>query len=302
MTTPETVEPPESRRLLDRLVRLPSFYSRDGIDLFCGDNCDVLGTMPRECVDLVVTSPPYDDLRLYGGNSWDFYGVAWQLKRVLKPGGVIVWIVNDETKDGSETGTSMRQALHFKDIGLRIHDTMIYQKRGFSFPEAVRYHQTFEYAFVFSRGAPATFNPICDRNNVTAGNDLGADYKRVANGESVARAGSWDRGKRREFGQRFNVWDYPAGAGQSATDAIAFKHPAIFPEALARDHIQSWSNEGDIVLDPFCGSGTTLKMARELGRRGIGVEINEEYCEIAVARLQQRLLFGGMEAATSDAG
>jgi site-specific DNA-methyltransferase (adenine-specific) len=266
-------------------------YETDGVTLHCGDNCETMLRMPAESVDLVVTSPPYDDLRTYGGHSWDFYGVAWNLKRLLKPGGVIVWVVNDETKEGSETGTSWRQAHHFQSIGLKIHDTMIYQKRGFSFPESKRYHQVFEYAFVFANGAPKTFNPICDRKNVTAGNSLGADYKRDKNGKSVARVGSYDRGERQEMGQRFNVWDYPAGGGLSG-DAIAFKHPAIFPEALARDHILSWSNEGDTVLDPFSGSGTTIKMARETGRRGIGIEINEEYCQIAIERLRQRLLFG----------
>lgn len=256
-----------------------------------GDNCEVMRQMPSESIDLVVTSPPYDDLRTYGGHLWDFYGVVWNLKRLLKPGGVIVWNVNDETKDGGETGTSMRQALHFQSLGLLLHDTMIYQKKGFSFPDSTRYHQTWEYMFVFSKGRPKAFNPICDRKNETAGKPLGGDYKRAEDGSSVVRPGSEDRGDRREFGQRFNVWLIGAGSGQSSSDAIAFNHPAIFPEALARDHILSWSNEGDIVLDPFSGSGTTAKMAKHNGRKFIGIEINPEYVEIANKRLEQGVLF-----------
>lgn len=128
--------------------------------IHCGDNCDLLGQLPRECIDLVVTSPPYDDLRTYGGHSWDFFGVAWQLKRVLKPGGVIVWVVADATKDGSETGSSMEQALHFKRLGLNLHDTMIYQKNSYPFPPSNRYYQQTEFMFCFSLGSPNTFNGI----------------------------------------------------------------------------------------------------------------------------------------------
>ena len=137
--------------------------------IHCGDNCDLLGQLPRECIDLVVTSPPYDDLRTYGGHSWDFFGVAWQLKRVLKPGGVIVWVVADATKDGSETGSSMEQALHFKRLGLNLHDTMIYQKLNY-LPQnaATRYDQCYEFVFVLSAGTPKTGNMLRDRKNASA--------------------------------------------------------------------------------------------------------------------------------------
>ena len=268
------------------------FYDRDGIKLFCGDNCETMLKMEPASVDLVVTSPPYDDLRTYGGHSWDFYGVAWNLKRLLKPGGVIVWNVNDATHDGSETGSSADQAKFFRKVGLKQHDTMIYQKPSFPFPEHTRCHQVWEFMFVFSKGTPKTFNQILDREVVTAGKPLGGDYKRDKDGKSVMRPGSDDRGVRREFGGRHNIWYIANGGGASSSDAVAFNHPAIFPESLARDHILSWSNEGDVVLDPFCGSGTTMKMARETGRRGIGIEINREYCDIQVKRLEQRLLFG----------
>jgi DNA modification methylase len=254
--------------------------------IICGDNCDVLGTFPRDCIDLVVTSPPYDDLRTYGGHSWDFERLAAELTRVLKPGGVIVWVVNDKTEDGSETGTSFRQALHFKDhCGLRIHDTMIWNKGCFTGVGSVqiRYGPSTEFMFVFSSGKPKTFNPIKDRENIWAGCVGKADTVRLPNGEILRKT---HQGKRQErFGIRFNVWEI--SPEMSNTNRF---HPGQFPESLARDHILSWSNEGDIVLDPFNGSGTTTKMAREMGRRFIGIEVNEEYCGIARERLRQKLL------------
>jgi len=261
--------------------------------IICADNCDVLGTLPRECIDLVVTSPPYDDLRTYGGHSWDFYGVAWQLKRVLKPGGVIVWVVADATKDGSETGTSFDQAQHFKRLGLNLHDTMVYKKSG-SNPNThhPRYMHAFEYMFVFSNGTPAAWTPHKKRKNSTVGTVRPPRNKMQRSGE--LKAFNVETKETPEESLETNVWEYLVG-GASGDEGVG-EHPAYFPEALARDHILSWSNEGDIVLDPFSGSGTTAKMARELGRHYIGIEVNPDYVEISRKRLAQKLLFG-VEAA-----
>jgi DNA modification methylase len=250
--------------------------------IYCGDNCDLLGQLPRECVDLVVTSPPYDDLRTYGGHTWDFYGVAWQLKRVLKHGGVIVWVVADATKDGSETGTSMEQALHFKRLGLNLHDTMIYMKDGISFPDKNRYQNCFEYMFVFSKGAPATVNLLQDRSNKSYGRVVtGTD--RHSNGETH-KASCFGQAIK-ENGYRWNVWEIKANKGN-----VIMGHPAMFPLQIGTDHISSWSNPGDLVLDPFAGSGTTCKAAKELGRNFLGFEINPEYCKIAERRIAQGVL------------
>jgi DNA modification methylase len=250
--------------------------------IICGDNCDVLGTLPRECIDLVVTSPPYDDLRTYGGHSWDFYGVAWQLKRVLKPGGVIVWVVADATKDGSETGTSMEQALHFKRLGLNLHDTMIWNKppQGANGSE-LSYSQAMEFMFVLTNGRPRTVNRLKDRPNASAG----VWYPKTVGGRNTKQGGdlTGEFGYHDEFGLRTNVWPL-------IKESNGNPHPAPFPEALARDHILSWSNEGDVVLDPFNGSGTTTKMARELGRQYIGIEVNPDYCVDAESRIDQKLL------------
>jgi len=251
--------------------------------IICGDNCEVMRKMPSESIDLVVTSPPYDDLRTYGGHSWEFEGVAQQLWRLIKPGGVVVWIVNDATVNGSETGTSFRQALRFMEIGFRLHDTMIYAKDQCAFPDTVRYYAAFEYMFVLSRGAPKSISLLNDRINKSAGREVHGSERR-SNGSLVKKSCSGNITG--EKGVRWNWWLlYHQQRG------LETNHPATFPESLARDHILSWSNEGDIVLDPFSGSGTTAKMAKHNGRKYIGIEVNPEYVEISLKRLEQGVLF-----------
>ena len=250
--------------------------------IICGDCVEVMKSWSEECIDLTVTSPPYDNLRDYRGYTFDFESIARELYRVTKPGGVVVWVVGDATINGSETGTSFRQALYFKDVcGFKLHDTMIYKKKASTFPDTNRYYQVFEYMFVFSKGSPKTFNLIRDRKNLYSGDTIhGADRQ---------KDGTFKKRRKKiipKLGVRFNIWEYPTGGGISTRDEIAFQHPAVFPEQLASDHIISWSNPGDIVLDPMCGSGTTCKMALKLGRRFIGIDIAEEYCEIARKRIE----------------
>ena len=249
--------------------------------IVCGDNVATMATFPAESIDLVVTSPPYDNLRTYGGHTWDFEGVAQQLWRVIKPGGVVVWVVNDATVNGSETGTSFRQALRFMEIGFRLHDTMIYAKDQCQFPDSVRYYSAFEYMFILAKGQPNAINLIADRVNKSAGRDVHGCERRP-DGSQIPRpcAGNIIKSQ----GVRWNWWLI-----HHQHRGIETNHPATFPEALARDHILSWSNEGDIALDPFSGSGTTAKMAKHNGRRYIGIEINPEYCEIAAKRLEQQV-------------
>ena len=264
------------------------YHESDSITLYHGDNVQTMReSIPDQSIDLVVTSPPYDNLRTYGGHTWDFEGLAAELWRAIKPGGVVVWVVNDATVDGSETGTSFRQALHFKEIGFRLHDTMIYSRQGaFPMDAAKRYWQDFEFMFVLSKDSPNTFNPIKETSVRKKGSQINARR----NVQGIARDCSADVGRTATGTKSLsNVWYIPAGSFM--TDDAVFSHPAMFPESLARDHILSWSNEGDTVLDPFSGSGTTIKMARLMGRTGIGIEIHQEYCDIAVERLRQRLLF-----------
>jgi len=243
--------------------------------IYCESNLETMAKMPDNFVDLVVTSPPYDDLRTYNGYSFDFESVAKELYRVTKQGGVVVWVVGDATFNGSESGTSFKQALRFKEIGFNLHDTMIYQKHNFSNPSSNRYHQIFEYMFVLSKGVPQTFHPIMDRKNVYGG-------KIGSWGKNTVRQtdGTFKENPRRintEYGKRYNIW-------RLLTEMKPL-HPAQFPEQLANDHIISWSNEGDLVYDPFMGSGTTAKMAMLNNRNYIGSEISKEYCEIAEQRL-----------------
>jgi len=247
----------------------------------CGDCAELLGKLPEDCVDLTVTSPPYGALRDYKGFQFDYKEIAQQLFRVTKQGGVVVWVVGDETIGGSESLTSFKQAIYFvEECRFRLHDTMFYRKAGFQFPFPNRYHQVIEYMFVFSQGAPKTFNPLVDRKNKWTGPTSGR-LKREKDGTQTRR----NHFARQEYGKRENIWEYLTGRGNSTNDDFAFQHPAIFPEGLARDHILSWSNPGDLVLDPFSGSGTTLKMAKALGRHWLGFDISEEYCELSRRRV-----------------
>ena len=254
--------------------------------LILGDCLEKMRDMKDNSVDLTVTSPPYDNLRTYEGviDSWNldkFKDIAKELYRITADGGVVVWVVGDSTVKGSETGTSFKQALYFMELGFNLHDTMIWNKGSFAFPAKGRYHQVFEYMFVFSKGTPKTFNPIKDRENKYVGT-RGASGRKT-NGER-------NTGKsevREQWGQRFNIWNYPIGGGHSASDKIAFEHPAIFPEKLAEDHIVSWSNENNTVFDPFMGSGTTGKMAVLNNRHFIGIELNEHYYNISKQRIEQ---------------
>ena len=240
--------------------------------------------LPSECIDLTVTSPPYDNLRTYKGYSFDFNAVSNELFRITRRGGVLVWIVNDATIKGSETGTSFKQALHFKDLGFNLHDTMIWIKDGGGAIGSHKcYTQNFEYMFVLSKGIPKTINLIYDKENKSFGTTHGKVGRRKPNGEQKLE----ERKSARKFSKRNNWWYCIPGKNCSTKDNEAFKHPAIFPEQIVNDHIISWSNEGDIVFDPFVGSGTTAKMALLNNRHYIGFDISEEYCEIARARVEK---------------
>ena len=231
-----------------------------------------MARIPDGFVDLTVTSPPYDDLRTYNGYSFDFEAVAKELFRVTKDGGVVVWVVGDATIKGSETGTSFRQALYFKEIGFNLHDTMIYSKASQPRQNGYRYEQQFEYMFVFSKGAIKIKNPITEPC-VNAGRIA----KRTCrdSGIDILKA---SQGVVNETKVKGNVWFYGSKANSTG-------HPAVFPEALANDHIISWSNEGDTVLDCFMGSGTTGKMALLNNRKFIGIEKDETYFKIAQDRI-----------------
>ncbi len=242
-----------------------------------GDCVIEMSKIQAGSIDLTVTSPPYDKLRTYNGYSFDFESVAKELFRITKNGGVVVWVVGDGTENGSESGTSFRQALFFKECGFRLYDTMIWEKDALAFPDTRRYQQCFEYMFVLSKGAPVTTNIIKDRKNVSFGRTITGTSRKADGTTSII--GGYGKAIQ-EFGLRWNVWKISNEKG-----TIRKEHPAVFPEQLAQDHILSWSNAGDVVLDPFLGSGTTGKMAVLNGRDFIGIDISPEYCELARKRI-----------------
>lgn len=254
----------------------------EDVTLYTGECAAVMREhIPDDSIDLTVTSPPYDNLRTYRGFVFDFEAIAQQLWRVTKPGGVVVWIVVDETVDGSETGTSFRQALRFMEIGFKLHDTMIYQKAGVSFPDTNRYYQNFEYMFVLGKGNVKTFNLLRDRKNLWAGEKV---HSTVRNADGTLTPKVCIGNITQKYGVRYNVWRIAHNLPGRAD------HPASFPESLAGDHIASWSNPGDLVLDPMMGSGTTGKMAVILQRRFIGIDIAIEYVELARERIRRAQL------------
>ncbi len=251
-------------------------------------NCiDVLEGLDDESVDAFITSPPYDNLRDYNGYSFPFEEIARKMYQKLAKGGVIVWVVGDAVIKGSETGSSFRQAIFFQELGLNIHDTMIYEKNGSSFPArrtGSRYSQVFEYMFVFSKGKPKTANLICDKKNKWSGwTSFGKSTNRNKDGALVQ---SKSRKPTPNFSPRHNVWKFNTGKAYTTKDNFAFAHPAMFPESLAEDHIMTWTEEGDLVVDPFVGAGTTTKMAAINGRQWLGIDMSEEYVKIANKRME----------------
>lgn len=265
-------------------------------EIKCGDSVKLMKLIKDNTIDLTVTSPPYDNLRTYKGKikddvvfdeyfSFPFVEMAKELFRITKDGGIVVWVVNDQIVDGGESGSSFRQALKFQEIGFKIYDTMIYHKNGAPFPETGRYSQVFEYMFIFLKGKkPNSVNIIKDKENRWAGvSNFGKRSSRTKEGE-IKKMENFTVAN---FGSRYNVWYINNGAGWTTKDKYAYDHPAMFPESLAEDHILSWSKEGDLVFDPMCGSGTTLKMAKLNNRKYIGIDINQEYVNISKRRVEE---------------
>lgn len=240
------------------------------------DCLETMANMPNDYLDLTITSPPYDDMRTYNGYSFDFKSVAKELFRVTKNGGVIVWVVNDKTSKGTESLTSFRQALYFRECGFNV-ETMIWEKTGSGCLGSNKFYgQNFEYMFVFTKGMPITTNLICDRPNKVKSGKV-----KVNGGLDKSGKGKNRVVERKPFGKRNNIWRFDTQKNS--------EHPAPFPESLVNDHILSWTNENDLVYDPFMGSGTTAKMSILNNRNWIGSEISSEYCDIIKERVKKAL-------------
>jgi site-specific DNA-methyltransferase (adenine-specific) len=258
-------------------------YPDDFINkIICADHLNIIKYIPDNIIDLTVTSPPYDNLRDYDGYNFYWEKLIPELFRITKQGGVVVWIVGDQTINGSETGTSFKQALFFMKTGFNLHDTMIYEKTGIQYPDITRYYNIFEYMFIFSKGKPKTINLISDRIN--------KEYGSTIHGTERGKDGQLKQNRRLKgkkiklYGVRFNIWKYKTGKNNCTKDCIAYEHSAIFPDLLIWDHMRTWSNEGDIIFDPMCGSGTVCKVAKFNNRKYIGIDCSEKYCEIVKER------------------
>lgn len=254
------------------MVKLNHIYHYDCVEL--------MEIMEEGYVDLTVTSPPYDQLRNYNGYHFDFERIAINLFRVTKKGGILVWVVGDKIKNGNRTLTSFKQALFFQSVGFNVHDVMIYKKKNTPFMRTNAYTNCFEFMFVFSKGSPKTFNPL-KAKTIRQGREM-LPHNKGADGINKKILGELKPEK-----TQTNIWEYAVGLHGTTSDKIAFKHTAVFPEKLAEDHILSWTNRGDVVFDPMCGSGTTCKMAMLLERSYIGCDISEEYCQIAEERIRK---------------
>lgn len=256
--------------------------------IIVGDCALVMAEWEPGIIDLTVTSPPYDNLRDYEGYHFDFEAIAQQLFRVTKQGGVVVWVVADETKDYCETLTSAKQKIYFvEQVGFKLLDTMFYEKLSYppAYPSLMRYASVVEYMFILSKGKPNTFNELREPKTMSSL----ARQRNKHNGGYRQKDGSIKVGgglSAKTDKARTNLWKYKPG-GNYTNDRLALSHPAVFPEALANDHILSWSNPGDLVLDPMCGSGTTLKMAKQTGRNYIGIDMSENYCKLSEKRVKQ---------------
>ncbi len=239
--------------------------------------------IPDGVVNLVVTSPPYDNLRNYNSYKFDFQGIVEQLYRIIHNNGIIVWVVGDKINNGNKSLTSFRQAIYFQDIGFKVHDIMIYKKKNTPFMRRNAYTNCYELMIVLSKKGPKVFNPLQTRT-VRNGVEKSV-FNKGPDAKNIKRKVVLKKKK-----TKINIWTYAVGYGGSTRDKIAFQHPAIFPENLARDHILSWTNENDLVFDPMCGSGTTCKMAKLLNRKYIGCDISEDYCTLAKARIKNTVI------------
>lgn len=249
-------------------------------NIYHGNCVQLMKEMEEGMVDLTVTSPPYDDLRNYNGYHFDFEGVAQGLFHVTRPGGIVVWVVGDRIVKGDRTLTSFRQALYFQEVGFNVHDVMIYKKKNTPFMRSNAYTNCYEFMFVFSKHHVNTFNRLMDKT-IRQGFE-GMPFNKGADGinRKVFKELKAEKTK-------VNIWEYAVGLGGTTSDREAFKHTAVYPEKLAEDHILTWTNPGDLVFDPMCGSGTTCKMALLRGRNYLGFDISDEYVQLSKDRISK---------------
>ena len=255
--------------------------------IICDDNVKFLSTLPENCIDMVVTSPPYDNLRDYNGFQLDLSGVGEQLFRVLKPGGIVAVIIQDSTQDGRKTLTSFRMIVNWCDtIGFGLFENCIYSRQGVEGAWwKKRFRVDHEYIPLFIKGKrPAYFN----KEELKIPSKHGG--KTMTGAATRNKDGTQQKSRSVYINPmkcRGTIWNYPqCGDGSK----LKHLHPATFPNLLPYDLIQCFCPENGIVLDPFNGSGTTCVAAKSLNRQYIGVDCSQEYCDIAEKRIQQEFI------------
>lgn len=252
--------------------------------IICGDAADILKRIPSDSIDLVVTSPPYDDLRNYNGYSVDLHIVGTQLYRVLKNGGIVAMVIQDSTKNYGKSLTSFRTIVDWCDnIGFKLFETCIYHKNG---TEGAwwknRFRVDHEYMPIFLKGdKPQYFNkePLKIPSK-HGGKVMSGSGNRRTDGTTTPIV-------RREINPmkcRGTVWDYLMAGDKNP---LKRKHPAVFPDKIPFDFIQCFCPEEGVVLDPFVGCGSTAVMAKVLDRNYIGIDISKEYCDLAEERIKK---------------
>jgi len=249
--------------------------------IYNGDCWELVRELPDECIPLALTSPPYGNMRDYGGHRCDTLGLIDELYRVIRPGGIAVWVEQDQIKGKRCSDSVFEHGCSFRGMGFQLVSEIVLERAGFRAPTHGHYG-TPEVALVFSKGKPTVINIIKDRPNKTAGAPVKHSVRNRQGVLEFQKTGKVVQ----PFGRRGCVWRYNAGFNNSSRDEFAFGHPAIMPEQVAEDLIIAFSRPGDLVLDPMCGSGTTLKMALLNHRRFLGFEIHEPYVEIARKRVR----------------
>ena len=256
--------------------------------IICEDNITYLKTLPDECIDFVITSPPYDALRDYNGYKLDLHGLGVELLRVLKDGGICVMVIQDSTRDFAKSLTSFRTIVDWCDnIGFRLFECNIYNRQG---TEGAWWKKRFrvdhEYMPIFLKGKrPQYF----DKENIKIPSKHGGKIMTGAN----IRTKNGQTGSRKV---KINPTKCPGtvmtfGNTCGGESKLKSKHPAVFPNMLAYDMIECFCPEDGTVLDPFNGSGTTTLAAKCLGRNYIGIDVSEEYNKIARERLETEIIY-----------
>lgn len=246
------------------------------------DCIEAMRKMGNCSIDLIVTSPPYDEIRDYNGYTMNIHGVCYESYRLLKDGGMLCMVINDSTKEYGKSCTTYRVILDCVDnIGFKLFENVIYAKDGR--PGAwwnKRFRVDHEYILMFLKGKkPKYFDKEHLKVPAIHAGKMARGTQRLTNGNMVLIKDNIVKDKK----CRGTIWKYVTS--KSDGDKIKLKHPATFPDKLAEDLILCFSDEGDVILDPFCGSGTTIVMAKRNNRKYIGIEISKEYCEISQERL-----------------